>query len=111
MALTRRPLANVTIYGGKALDRVQLTEIELGPDQATGRHLHPVPVVGYVVAGRIYFQLEGQPERVLTAGEAFYEPAGRTILRFDNASSSDAATFVAVYLLGPGDEEVIRPLD
>jgi len=110
MPPVRRSLAAPSI-GGKVVDHVQITEIELEPGQPTGRHVHPVPVVGYVVAGQIHFQVEGEPPRRLRAGEAFYEPAGATILHFDNASPTQPATFVALYLAGQDEHEVIRMLD
>ncbi len=45
------------------------------------------------------------------AGEAFFEPAGKTILRFDNASSTEPLTFICFYLLDQNENELIRMLE
>ncbi len=39
------------------------------------------------MSGEIRFQIEGESARTLHAGSAFHEPAGVTILHFDNASA------------------------
>ena len=111
MPPVRTPLLSLTLDDRPLIEGVQITEIELPPNEPTGRHVHPVPVVGYVLAGRIHFEIEGEAPRVLTAGSVFYEPAGVRILRFDNASDVESATFVAVYLRGSGQQELIRMLD
>jgi quercetin dioxygenase-like cupin family protein len=111
IAPLRKDLAGPVIEPGKLVERVQLTQIDLAPGVQTGLHLHPGPVVGYVVKGEITFQIEGQPAQVLRAGDAFYEPANTRILHFDNASPTNEARFVAVYLLGQEEQELIRLLD
>jgi quercetin dioxygenase-like cupin family protein len=88
-----------------------VTRIELAPGQPAGLHRHPCPVVGCVLAGEIRFQVAGQPEEILRAGDAFHEPAGVEIPHFDNASRSEPAVFVACYLLPPGEDRVIEMLD
>lgn len=40
-------------------------------------HRHPGPGFGYVIQGELRLEVEGQPERVVKAGEAFWEPGGR----------------------------------
>jgi len=91
------------------IDRVEIYQVTLPPGQATGRHTHPGGVAGYVTSGEIAFEPEGQPERELRAGSAFFEPAAATIGRFDNVSAIEPATFIACYLL-TGDEPLIQPL-
>jgi quercetin dioxygenase-like cupin family protein len=54
--------------------------------------------VGVVTRGTFIFQLEGEEARVLNAGDGFFEPAGQTMLRFDNASATDPAEIVCYYL-------------
>jgi quercetin dioxygenase-like cupin family protein len=93
------------------VDHVRMTRIELSPGQAAGRHRHPCPVFGYVLAGRIRFQLTGDSETILETGQAFHEPADVEVPHFDNASDDEAAVFVACYLLPPGEDRVIEMLD
>jgi len=83
------------------IDRVEAHRIVLQPAQASGQHIHPGGVMGYVEDGEIAFAIEGQPMRMLRRGDVFYEPPGATIARFDNASDT-AATFVAFYPLTGG---------
>ena len=83
----------------RRITSVDVRQITLVPNQQTGRHRHPCPVVGYIAWGTAVFQIEGQPPRELAEGEAFYEPADTVILRFDNASDTDSLTFIACYLL------------
>jgi len=54
--------------------------------------------------------VEGEAERTLTPGDVFHEPPGAPIARFDNASQTAAARFVAYYPLA-GDQQPLTPLD
>jgi quercetin dioxygenase-like cupin family protein len=38
---------------------------------AAGKHLHPRPVVGYIVSGKVLFQVDRQEKKILNPGEAF----------------------------------------
>ena len=105
--IVRRQLLSVP-FDNKNVTSVEVREIDFEPGQETGRHLHPCPVLGYVVEGSAVIQIEGQPEQRLAAGEAFYEPAG-TVMRFDNASSNSPLKFVACYLLD-GKQDLIQML-
>ena len=108
-AVTRRELLTALIEGEKAVARVEIKEVTLGPKQDVPLHLHPCPVVGVVSVGSIAYQIEGQPIQRLEAGEAFFEPAGVRVARFDNVGQTPAR-FVAFYLLGAGETELIRML-
>jgi quercetin dioxygenase-like cupin family protein len=89
-------------------DRVEAYRVQLPPGEAAGPHTHPGPVTGYVERGRIAFERAGQPVRELRPGDVFFEPAGEVIRRFDNLSGTEAATFIAFYLLS-GDQPLIQP--
>ncbi len=92
------------------IDRIEAHRIALRPAQQTGRHAHPGGGVGYVVDGDITFEIEGRPATTLRRGDAFYEPPGATIARFDNASDIAPATFIAFYPLA-GDQALISMSD
>lgn len=104
----RTLLLTAAMVGGTHVERVEIHRIELAPRQRTGLHLHRCPVVGVVMRGSIFFALDGEPGRVLEAGDAFYEPADTHVLHFD--ARDEGATFVAYYLLGPGEHELITML-
>ena len=91
---------------GAHIDRVEVHRITLQPRQQTGRHSHPGGVVGYVEDGDILFEIEGQSATRLHNGSVFYEPPGVVIVRFDNASDTATATFIAFYPL-TGDQALI----
>jgi len=102
--------ALASVAGPPSVERVEVARVELAPGQPAGRHFHPCDVVGYVVSGSIHFEIAGEPGTMLAAGDAFHEPAGREIAHFDNASSEQPATFIACYLLAPGEQRLIEML-
>jgi quercetin dioxygenase-like cupin family protein len=66
-------------------------------------HRHSGPVFGYVLEGEIIFELEGEPERILKAGDAFWEPGGDVIHYQDGNNLDDAwSRFVVVMMCAPG---------
>ena len=78
--------------------------IELAPgDPGTPPHRHSGPVFGYVTEGALLYEIEGAPERVITAGEAFWEPGGDRIhYRAGNQLAHGWTRFVAVMIGVPG---------
>ena len=67
-------------------------------------HRHPGgPAFGYVLEGEILFELEGEPPRVLSAGEAFWEPGG-DVIHYSDANNRDdvACRFTVTMLCVPG---------
>lgn len=77
----------------------QVVQVEVGdfhfkPGQIAPIHTHAAPAVGYVAKGMIIYQVEGEKPQILRAGDAFFEPVGPRILRFDNASATEEAIFI-----------------
>jgi Cupin domain len=89
---------------------VKGARIKFAPGQPTGLHRHPVSTVGVVTAGSFNFQPEGKPARLLKTGDSFFEPAGHTILKFDNASASEPAEIVCFYLADTNERPLIEML-
>jgi quercetin dioxygenase-like cupin family protein len=107
--LKRTPIAEHPIDATAAdVERVTVVRLDFKPGQPTGRHTHPVPVIGYVLEGEFIVQVEGQPERRYGAGQSIHEPANTTMARFDNASSTAPAALIAHYLVGGDETELIR---
>ncbi len=98
------PSANPTVR------LIKGARIKFAPGQPTGLHRHPVSTVGVVTAGSFNFQPEGGPPRLLRTGDGFFEPAGRTILRFDNASAREPAEIVCFYLADTKERPAIGML-
>ena len=52
-------------------------------------HRHIGPAFGYVIEGEMLFELEGDPERVVRAGDTFWEPGGDVIHYQDGNNLAD----------------------
>ncbi|MET8407114.1 cupin domain-containing protein [Streptomyces sp. NPDC005195] len=75
--ITTLPEAAARIPDGAEARTIRVT---LAPgDPGAPPHRHPGPIFGYVTQGEILFELEGQPPRVLKAGDALFEPGGDVI--------------------------------
>ena len=79
--------------------------IEYPPgDPGAPPHRHAGPAFGYVLEGEMLFELEGEPPRVLRAGEAFWEPGGDVIHYQDGNNRDDVPLrFTVTMLCAPGD--------
>jgi quercetin dioxygenase-like cupin family protein len=67
-------------------------------------HRHPGgPAFGYVIEGEMLFELEGQPPRVVSAGEGFWEPGG-DVIHYSDANNRDdiKLRYVVTMLCVPG---------
>jgi quercetin dioxygenase-like cupin family protein len=90
----------------------QVVQVEAGdfhfkPGQRAPVHTHDAPAVGYVAKGEIIYQVEGEKQQILREGDAFYEPAGPRILRFDNASATEEAIFLDFNLEQKGEPFIV----
>ena len=90
---------------------VKGARIRFAPGQPTGLHRHPVSTVGVVTEGSFIYQREGEEQRLLQKGDGFFEPAGHTILKFDNASNSTPAEIVCYYLADSEERPAIEMLE
>ncbi|AWW35403.1 cupin [Streptomyces cadmiisoli] len=77
--------------------------LELPPgDQGAGPHRHSGPVFGYVIEGKILFEIEGEAPYSIEAGQAFWEPGGEVVhYRVANLLSDASSKFVVVMLCAP----------
>ena len=98
---------------------VMTVVIEYPPgDPGTPPHRHPSgPAFGYMLEGEMLFELEGEPPRIIHAGEAFWEPGGDVIHYQDGNNRNDISSrFVVTMMCVPGqpmlelvgDEELAR---
>jgi quercetin dioxygenase-like cupin family protein len=78
--------------------------VELPPaDDGVGPHRHSGPVFGYMLEGRMLFELEGDAPTELVAGQAFWEPGGDVVhYQMRNLDATGWTRFVAVCLCAPG---------
>jgi quercetin dioxygenase-like cupin family protein len=73
-------------------------------------HRHTGPAFGYVIRGEMIFELEGEPQRVVQAGEAFWEPGGDVIHYQDGNNLQDAETAFAVTMFGVAGQPMLIPV-
>lgn len=78
--------------------------VELPPaDPGLAPHRHSGPVFGYVLEGRILFEIEGEAPREIAAGQAFWEPGGDVVhYQVANLDSGNWSRFLAVCICAPG---------
>jgi quercetin dioxygenase-like cupin family protein len=50
--------------------------VEVPPGGSAGRHTHPGIEIGYLLEGEANLIVEGQPDRLLRAGDSYSLPAG-----------------------------------
>ncbi len=87
---------------GKSLVAV---EVSYPPGGATPAHTHARSafIYAYVASGRIVSQVEGEPERTYGTGESFYEAPGAHHLISRNASQTEPAKLLAVFIVDAND--------
>jgi quercetin dioxygenase-like cupin family protein len=93
-----------------AIKMVRGARIRFAPRQTTGLHRHPISITGVVTAGSFVFKREGEAEKIIKTGECFFEAAGVTTERFDNASSTEPPELIAFYLTDSKDRALIEML-
>ena len=74
--------------------------VEIGPEAPLVRHWHPGEEVIYVLEGSLEYQIDGQPPRTVSAGEALMVPA-ETVHAVWNVGSGNGAE-LATYFVEKG---------
>lgn len=102
-----RPLGTAQPVSSKALPnvpgkRVTLVTVTYAPGGYTPAHHHAGSVTAYVTAGTIRSQLAGGPLETFKAGESFFEPPGAIHLVSENASLTEPAELLAVFVADEG---------
>jgi quercetin dioxygenase-like cupin family protein len=78
--------------------KTTLVEVNYGPGEASPPHTHPCAVVGYVVEGSLRMRVEGQPEKLYSVGESFYEAPNGVHAVSANASATQPAKLIAYFV-------------
>jgi quercetin dioxygenase-like cupin family protein len=101
------PLDTVEPIGSYALPnvpgkRVTIVRVFYGPGGFTRPHRHAGSVTAYVTKGEIRSQLGGGPVETFKVGQSFFEPPGSTHLVSANASTTEPAELIAVFVADEG---------
>ena len=94
-------------FSPRKVVKIEAGDFHFVPGQIAPIHTHDAPAIGYVSKGEILYQVEGEKPQLLREGDAFYEPAGPRILRFDNASATEEAIFIDFNLQQQGEPFIV----
>lgn len=72
--------------------------VEFPPNAYTPRHRHPGSVTAFVIKGALRSQMEGGPAITYTEGQTWFEAPGAIHSFAENASASEPAELLAVFV-------------
>jgi len=81
--------------------------VEYPPGGSDPTHRHDAHVFVYVLEGAVVMGLKGQKEVNLTKGQTFFEAPGDVHTVSRNASSTEPARFLVVFVKGRGVDAVL----
>jgi len=73
------------------------------------RHAKSAFIYAYVVSGAIESQVDGEPPHIYTAGQSFHEEPGAVHRISRNASKSEPAKLLAVFVVDSNDPSLTIP--
>jgi quercetin dioxygenase-like cupin family protein len=82
--------------------RLTAVVVDYAPGGASPVHHHAGSVFVHVLAGAVRSQVTGGPVTVYTAGQSFFEPPGGQHLVSENASTTEPARLLAVFIADEG---------
>jgi len=83
---------------GEPLRDISLIEVTYPPATGSPPHLHANGVIAFVVSGTILSKVGDGAEQTFHAGDAWWEPPGAIHRVSRNASSTEPATLLAIYV-------------
>lgn len=98
----------ITNVPGKSL---VVVEVDYAPGAASPSHTHAPSafIYAYVLAGAIQSQVNDEAPRIYTAGESWYEAPGARHRISRNASPTEPAKLLAVFVVDSGDKPLTTP--
>ena len=84
--------------------RVTVVRVSYGPGGFTPPHRHGGSVTAYITKGVVRSQLKGGPLETFEVGQSFFEPPGATHIVSANASNTEPAELIAVFVADEGAE-------
>ena len=107
-----RPTTKPTVVGSEPLaadphKRITSMIVDFPPHAFSPEHHHEADLYVYVLQGTIRSQLGGQPVETYTAGQSFFEPDGTTHVFAENASLSEPARILAVFVHREGARLIV----
>ncbi len=93
-----QPISNIP---GKSLIAVEVS-YPPGGRSTPHRHAGSAFIMAYVISGSIRSQVEGEPVHVYHAGQTWYERPGARHVISENASKTEPAKLLAVFVADTG---------
>ena len=86
--------------------------VDYTPGGASHSHIHAKSafIFAYVLSGEIESQVNDGPRKVFRAGESFYETPGSIHAVSRNASQTEPAKLLAVFVVDTDDKELTTPV-
>ena len=108
---TRRDVISQEIPGEPPRD-LSLVEVTYPPGTGSPPHLHANGVMAFVVSGKVASKVGEGLEQIFHAGDAWLEPPGAIHRVSRNASSTEPATLLAIYVAAREAEatDLIKPI-
>jgi len=103
--LANEPVANVP---GKRLVSL-IVDYPPGAKSLPHRHAGSAFIYAYVVSGRIRSAVDDQPSRVYGVGEGWFEKPGAHHVVSENASETQPARLLAVFIVDADDTKLTTP--
>ena len=108
---SRRDVIKQTLPGDPPRE-ITLVEVTYPPGTGSPPHQHANGVMAFVVSGSIASKVGDGPEQTFHAGEAWWEPVGAIHRVSRNASSTEPATLLAIYIAPTGAtaDQLMKPM-
>jgi quercetin dioxygenase-like cupin family protein len=86
-------------------------EVLYAPGGASPSHTHPKSafIYAYVLSGRIVSAVDDGESRIYRAGEGWHEVPGAHHRVSRNASATEPAKLLAIFVLDPGERQMVFP--
>ncbi len=101
----RTLIGKIEVPGGKY--EVITAMVEIAPGFKAGRHFHPGIVQAQILDGEFMLALDGQPEKIFTAGQSLEVPL--KAIHNEGAVGAKPAKLVAVYMVEKG-QPLVQPV-
>ena len=101
----RTPIGKIEVPGGQY--EVITGLVEIAPGFKAGRHFHPGIVDATVLEGEFWLAIDGQPEKVYTAGQSLELPM--KAIHNEGAVGTKPAKVIAVYVVEKG-QPLVNPV-
>jgi quercetin dioxygenase-like cupin family protein len=100
-----KPIPNVP---GKRLTSL-IVDYAPGAKSTPHRHARSAFIYAYVLAGEVRSQVDDEPVRIYRAGEGWFESPGAHHRVSANASDTEPARLLAVFIADVGHEQLTTP--